>query len=138
MYFKWKDNYNVDVKEIDKQHNKLFEIGTRISELVLANDDFDHYDEIMAILQELKEYTIYHFGYEEKLMKQYGYKDLDTHKIEHLFVIKKLQKLGSKDIDEEQKEAVMELIGFISDWISGHILKTDMQYKELFKSQGLV
>jgi hemerythrin len=137
MYFEWKDIYSVNVAEIDKQHKKLFKIGEKISDLVLANDEFDHYDEIMDILQELKEYTLYHFGYEEKLMEQYGYKETDPHKIEHIFLIKKLEKLQKKDIDTKQKEAVIELIAFISDWIAGHILKTDMRYKVYLNEKGV-
>ena len=138
MYFGWKDMYSVNVTEIDKQHKKLFEIGGKIADLVLANDDFDHFDKILVILEELKEYTIYHFDYEEKLMERYGFKEADTHKIEHIFLIKKLQRLEKKDIDSRQKEAVVELITFISDWIAGHILETDMKYKDFFNSQGLL
>lgn len=138
MYFGWKDIYSVNVDEIDKQHKKLFELGGRISDLVLADDDYDHYDEIMTIIDELKEYTIYHFQYEEILMDRYSYNESDAHKIEHVFLLKKLQRLQKKDIDIKQKEAVVELITFISDWIAEHILKTDMKYKEHFNSHGLM
>lgn len=135
--FGWKDAYSVNIAEINKQHKELFRIGGQIADLVNANDDQDHFDEIMVILQKLEEYTIYHFEYEEKLMEQYGYVETDSHKIEHLFLIKKLKKFENKDIDTEQKEAVVELVTFISDWIAGHILKTDMKYKEFFNSRGL-
>ena len=52
---------NVGVIEIDEQHKKLFEIVNRIK--ALLNDEliFDKYDGIIAIINELKEYTIYHF-----------------------------------------------------------------------------
>lgn len=138
MYFGWKDMYSVNVHEIDKQHKKLFEIGGRISDLVLADDNYDHYDEIMTILDELKEYTVYHFQYEEKLMEEYSYHEMDAHRIEHLFLLKKLQRLQKKDIDIQQKEAVVELITFISDWIAEHILKSDMKYKVHFNNHGLM
>lgn len=137
MYFEWKDTYSVNVAEIDKQHSKLFEIGGEIADLVLAKDGYDHYDDIVDILQKLKEYTLYHFGYEDKLMEQYGYQEAESHKVEHMYLISKLEKLQEKDIDTKQKEAVIELITFISDWIAGHILKTDMRYKEFFNEQGI-
>lgn len=137
MYFEWKDTYSVNVANIDKQHKKLFEIGGKISDLVLAKDGYDHYDEIMDILQELRDYTLYHFNFEEKLMEKYGYKELDFHKIEHIFMAKKLQRLQNKDTDSNQKEAVTDLIAFVSDWIAGHILKTDMRYKEHFNEKGI-
>jgi hemerythrin-like metal-binding domain len=137
MYFEWKNDYSVNVQEIDNQHKRMFEIGEKISDLVLAKDDFDHYDEIINILQELKDYTIYHFDFEEKLMEKYGYPEVDPHKIQHIFMIKKLQKLQTEDIDRDQKGAVIDLIAFVSDWITGHILETDKRYKDFFNEKGL-
>ena len=130
--FEWKDEYGVNVPEIDKQHRELFRIGRKIAELVMLEDDDDHFDEIMTILAELKDYTMYHFRFEENLMGKYGYSDIDRHKIEHLFLTRKIEKFESQDIDERQSEAINELVRFISDWISGHILKTDMKYREFF------
>jgi len=136
--FDWKEIYSVNVDEIDKQHKKLFEIGGRIYDLVQSNDEYDHYDEILTILEELKDYTIFHFDYEEKLMRQYEFEEAETHSFEHIFFVKKLQKLQIEDIDTKQKKVTMELITFIADWIAGHILKTDMGYKDFFNSKGLL
>jgi hemerythrin len=137
MYFEWKDSYSVNIAEINEQHKKLFQIGGKISDLVFAKDEFDHYDEIMEILQELRDYTIYHFNYEEELMKKYNFEGLDIHKIEHTFLTKKIMKFQNKDLDSDQKEAIANLVAFISDWISGHILKTDMQYRGYLNGKGV-
>jgi len=137
MYFDWKDSFKVDVAEIDRQHMKLFDIGGRISDLVMADDGYDHYDEIVLIFEELKNYAIYHFNYEEQLLEQHGYKDLDTQKIQHMFFIKKLEKIQKSDIDANQKETLKNLITFVYDWISSHILKSDMAYKEFLKNRGV-
>lgn len=133
MYFEWKEQYSVNIPEIDRQHKRLLEIGQRVYDLLAAKDDFDHYDEIMTILDELREYTIYHFTYEEKLLEKHQYAQLDDHKLEHKFAVRKLQRVGNKDVDRQQKEALVDLITFISDWIAGHILKVDMKYKELLQ-----
>lgn len=138
MVFKWKDLYSCNIAEIDNQHKKLFEIGSRIFTLASLKDGYDHYDEIIAILEQLKDYTVYHFNYEEKLMESYKYENHETHKIQHDFFIKKLQKLEKRDIEGKQNESLMEIIAFVADWISGHILKTDMQYKEFFNSRGII
>lgn len=137
MIFKWKDSYSVNIAEIDKQHKKLFEIGARIYDVANLNDDYDHYDEIMEIMGELKDYTVYHFGYEEKLMAEHGYSDLDTHQVQHKFFIKRLEKILKKDIDDQQQETVGELLNFIADWIAGHILQTDMKYKDFLNAKGI-
>lgn len=137
MYFDWKDEYSIGIELIDKQHRHLFEIGKRIIDLAEAQDGFDYYDEIVEVIQELKEYTVYHFGYEEELMAKYEYDNYEKHKFEHFFVIKKIERFESEDIDEKQEETIMNLVKFIFDWISNHILHEDMSYKEFFISRGV-
>lgn len=137
MYFAWKPEYSVNIKEFDDQHKELFEISNRISDLVLAEDGFDHYDEIIEIFNKLIKYTTYHFSCEEIFMERYEYPGLDNHKAEHAFAIKKLQRVADKDFDVGQGEVLIDLITFTVDWIASHILKTDMEYKDFLNSKGL-
>jgi hemerythrin len=137
MYFKWKDGYSTGIDIIDKQHKHLMEIGARIFELAETDDGYDYYDEIMKVVGELRDYTQYHFGFEEKLMEQYGYEHYEHQKFQHFFLMKKINKYDSQDIDEKQRDTVMELAAFISDWITNHILQEDMKYKEFFLSKGV-
>jgi hemerythrin len=113
VYFKWKDEYNIGIEGIDNQHRHLFEIGARIYDLANANDAYDHYDEIMDVLRELKDYTVYHFGHEENLMEKHGYEHYENHKFQHYFVIKKIQKFEEENIDEKQNEIILKLVTFI-------------------------
>lgn len=134
--FKWQDKFSCGIEEIDSQHRKLFEIGAKVYDTALLNDDYDHYDELMTILQELVDYTQYHFGYEEMLFEKYNYENAFTHKIEHDFFIKKLKKINSKDLEDSQGETFLQLVEFVSDWITGHILGSDMKYRECFLKGG--
>lgn len=137
MYLKWRDEFSTGIETIDNQHKHLLEIGTRIYELAELDDGVDHYDEILAILTELKDYTVYHFGYEEKLMEEYGFENYDSHKFQHYFIIKKIEKFENEDIDSRQKETILDLVKFIFDWVTNHILKEDMLYKDFFISKGV-
>lgn len=137
MFFKWKEEYSTGIDVIDKQHRHLLKIGSRIMSLADAKDGFDHYDEIIEVLQELKEYTVYHFGFEEDLMHRYGFEHYEKHKFEHYFVIKKIQKFEKEDLEERQSEMILKLAEFISDWIANHILNEDMKYKDFFISKGV-
>lgn len=134
---KWKDEFSVNIASIDKQHKKLIETGARIDELLSLNDNADHYDEIMSILQELKDYTIYHFDFEEKLMQEYGYSGFQEQHFEHYFFIRKLDKIGQKDIDSDQEEAIGEIYNFIITWITDHILKSDKKYSSYLNQKGV-
>ena len=134
---KWKEEYSCNIKEIDKQHKKLFEIGGRIYYTASIDDGYDHYDEIMDILNELTQYTVYHFKYEEDLFLRYTYPDYETHKIEHDFFVKKVGKLLSRDLDKGQYGVIIEIVNFVADWVSGHILKSDHAYKSYLNAKGV-
>ncbi len=134
---KWRDEFSVNINSIDTQHKKLIEIGNRIDELLSLNDDADHYDEIMAIMGELKEYTIYHFDFEEKLLGENQYEALQEHHFEHYFFIKKLDRIGSRDIDDDQEKTIAEIYSFVIGWITDHILKSDMKYSQFLNSRGI-
>lgn len=134
--FKWQEKFSCGIPEIDKQHRKLFEIGARIYETASLNDACDHYDELTQTLQELLDYTQYHFGFEENLLIKYDYEHFDMHKIEHNFFVRKLQKLTIKDLDDNQEQTLLEIVSFVADWVAGHILVSDMKYKECLIKGG--
>ncbi|WP_432666194.1 bacteriohemerythrin [Wukongibacter baidiensis] len=134
--FKWRENYSCNIEEIDKQHERLLEIGSDLSSLIRTRD-VDHYDEIIGLLDELKKYTIYHFKTEEDLMEKYGFDGLDEHKQVHQNFIDKVNEVGSEDIDENQKGVTMEILVFIADWIENHILKVDHMYKDFLNEKGV-
>ncbi len=138
MSFQWKDRYALGIPEIDRQHGKLFEIGTKVYDLALLNDSYDHYDEIMGVLQELLDYTEYHFNYEEELMKTHNYDGIEQQHKDHSFYVLKIKSISSKDIDENQQKTTIEIVDFLSDWISSHILLSDRNYATFFKEKGII
>ncbi|WP_066505399.1 bacteriohemerythrin [Abyssisolibacter fermentans] len=133
--FEWKEEYSVQIKDIDNQHKKLLSIGEELFYIVSGKSDIDHYDEIISILKELEEYTIYHFGYEEALMQKYNYDEFLGHKEEHNKFINKIKGITTDSVDEAQVTISMDIIMFIADWIEHHILKSDHKYKELLKEK---
>lgn len=135
--FKWKDDFSVNIDSIDKQHRELFKIGNSLYNIVSIKDGLDRYDEIMEALYEMRDYAIYHFDYEEKLMEENGYPSFKGHRNQHLAFIDKVRSIEDRDVDEKQKEIGMELIIFIANWIENHILKSDMEYKEFLNNKGI-
>lgn len=68
--FYWKQEFELGIPSIDEQHKRLLDIGNRINELLTNHDDTDdNYDEIHTVIQELKDYTVYHFKTEEDLFE---------------------------------------------------------------------
>lgn len=136
--FEWKDVYSVKISEIDSQHKQLFKIGENLATAIkISNTETDHYDEIVRLINELKSYTVYHFQHEESIMRKIGYANYENHKAEHDAFIEKISELQKQDIYINQKNAMMNILTFLLDWISKHILKSDMAYTNQFKENGI-
>ncbi len=126
--FKWSENYATGIREIDMQHRKLVEIGAKLEDMLSTGDSVDYYDYIIETLEELKDYTEYHFSYEEKKMEEVGYQDLEEHRMEHLFFVKRISRLSMQDIDSSQLGVITETLNFLAKWLFSHILNADMKY----------
>ncbi|OAA84936.1 bacteriohemerythrin [Clostridium ljungdahlii] len=135
MAFNWKEEFNLNIDEIDKQHKKLMAIGKKAYDIAIIDDGYDRYDEIMTILDELLEYTKYHFEYEENMLKKYNYDHIHDQEEEHGFYIYKINEVASReDIDDNQKKVILEIIDFLSEWISNHIMIADKKYAVFLKT----
>lgn len=130
--FDWKAEYNSGINEVDNQHRKLFALADELYDIVNRKDSFDYHDEIQRVFCELSDYTVYHFQYEEKLMKQAGYDfhTLVAHCTEHDEFIRKIKKVAQDDLDKKQRQVVLDVIMFVVDWIEKHILGSDRKYAE--------
>lgn len=125
MMFEWNERFNTGVKTIDEQHQELFRIASKITDLLRDKDAFDKYDQIIVLITELKDYTKYHFKTEESYMQEIRYRKFFSHKVEHDDFVAKLNEINVYDIDENQDEYIEQILGFVSTWIVDHILQND-------------
>ncbi len=126
----WKDKYSVAVELIDEQHKHLFEIGNSAYELLRNDFCVDKYDKIVEIIEELRQYTKFHFKAEEEYMLKIGSKQYEVQKIEHDNFIKKINAVKLDNIDKDQKKYIEDLLAFVFNWILDHILQKDKLIKE--------
>lgn len=132
--FKWNKDYELGIEEIDNQHQHLFEIGNELYELLNSSEEGDIYDEIMAIVESLKDYTVFHFSVEEAYFEKFGYEGAEAHKIEHQAFVNKLNTIDFRAVDEEQRKHAMAILKMIIDWIFKHIHGSDFLYKDCFET----
>ena len=128
--YEWKDEYVLGIEEIDKQHRHLIDIANQVLDIMKDQWRTDKYNQILEVLGELKEYTVYHFKSEEEYMTKIGYKKRFSHAIEHSAFIEKLNAVDLSEIDESQDKYLDELLGFITDWVVNHIMTTDRLYAQ--------
>lgn len=123
--FEMKDEYYIGISQIDEQHKKLFQIADETYELLNNAYIADKYDHIVALLDELKEYTATHFAEEEAYMENIMYKKILSHKVEHQEFLEKINEIELDDLEVNQETIIMDILNFVYDWLVHHILDTD-------------
>ena len=131
----WKEEYEVGVVEIDEQHQKLIDIANRVYELMRNELALDKYDQIVEILQELKEYTVYHFHFEEGLMQKAKYKKRFSHKILHQNFLAQVEAVDLSAVDENQEAYLIQIMDFIANWLIDHIVGEDKKVGQSVRAQ---
>lgn len=121
----WRDEFALGVPAIDEQHRKLFEIANRAYSVLKNELLVDKYDQIVNIFDELKDYTIYHFSFEENYMKSIGYRRFLSHKVQHDDFIQKINETDLNKLDENQEQYLIDTLEYVVDWIEKHILGVD-------------
>lgn len=117
--------YLTGIPLIDGEHETLFEIIGEANDLVKAEFLHDKYDEIVAILAKLTDYTREHFQDEEEYMESINYPGLKAQKMAHQAFVSKLEEIDLEQVDQNQQKYLEELMGFLFGWLSNHILKSD-------------
>jgi hemerythrin len=125
--FKWKIEYETGVQLIDEQHKELFNIGNKAYALLKNEFALDKFDKIINILEELKDYCIYHFQCEEQYQLSIGYRKYFSHKVEHDDFIKMFKEVDTNKIESDQDKYIIELLTFILNWIDKHIIEKDKE-----------
>ncbi len=132
--FEWNDDYSVGVDEIDKQHKHLLSIGAELMDLVKHHSTDDLYDDVIDAIERLRDYTVYHFDAEEKLMADSGYDDLEAHKELHRKFVEKINDVDLTLVDDNQTEFIMDILKFVSTWVVKHIIGDDLKYSGTVQS----
>ena len=138
--FAFTDKYKTDIPLVDDEHRHLFEIIEQTNDLIHEKLLHDKYDEIMRLLDELKTYTETHFSDEEALMEKISYPGIDAQKKAHAAFVDKLVHIDINDldeIDEHQQTYLFELINYLLNWLSNHILASDMKLGEYIKENNI-
>jgi hemerythrin len=123
--YEFKEEFRTGIEIIDLEHAKLFEITDRAYVTLMDEFIVDKYDYIVDILEELKEYAGTHFQHEEQHMIGIGYRKLFSHKAIHEEFLQKVSGYDLSNLDENQKDAIMDILAFLNDWLVEHILKQD-------------
>ncbi|MBN1971319.1 MAG: bacteriohemerythrin [Candidatus Delongbacteria bacterium] len=128
-YIVWDDSFSVKVDEMDNHHKKLVLLLNDLHKYTSRNSDNRF---IIEVLDELVEYTRFHFTEEEKYMQSVNFDNLEQHKKIHESFVTKISDFkqafdkGSVTVDATIKQ-------FLKNWLLNHIMIEDKKYGELKK-----
>ncbi len=124
------DKYLTGIAIVDKEHKELFRIIGDVYRVMTDDMALDKYDEIVRLLEELREYTKFHFQDEELYMESIHYEGLEAQKRAHEAFVSRLEEMDLEHIDDNQQETLEDLMEFLTEWLVNHILNSDKKIKE--------
>ena len=120
----WQDNLNTGIQVIDDQHRRIVEMINQLHaaqtgglQLVVAE-----------VIDELVDYTLSHFAFEEELMEEAGYPFCAAHKRVHEVFTKRVSEYRMRF--QAGEDVVDELKSMLSRWLFNHIRNDDKAYSE--------
>jgi hemerythrin len=119
------EEYWTGIPQVDEEHRKLFELIGRAYEMVEYTDVSESYDDIMRLMDELEDYTDYHFKHEEEFMESVGYKGLEAQRRAHESFLVRLEDKDEAEQSENRVKFLEDLLDFLYAWLGRHILKMD-------------
>ncbi len=121
----WKDEYNIGVDIIDKEHRRLFKIINKLFSFT------DEKSKSQWACQEgikfFKEHAAKHFTEEEEYMKSISYERLDIHKRIHQEFRERTLPALEEELErtEYSPNSVGHFLGVCAGWLIGHTLMED-------------
>lgn len=111
-----------------------------VANLCTLNDDAlrkgESRDALLKIFERLRGYTASHFANEEKLFKKHGYPETEEHGAAHKAFVGKVVE-WEQAVSSGRAMVSMEIMRFLKQWLTGHVMGVDKRYAPFFKQKGL-
>lgn len=125
-FYQWSESMSVGVALLDSDHKALIEI---INRLHLAIEDGDAPEILDQIFNALVAYIERHFAREEAVMAACDYPTAAAHITEHLRFSQDMRYTRDRYFRGEEAAIGRELLDYLKDWLTHHILVEDMAYR---------
>lgn len=118
----WTQDLNTGIDVLDNQHKRIVDYINQLGSAIKLRDR----GVVGAVLNELVDYTISHFAFEESLQEEAGYQYAKPHKAVHEVFIKRVAKFQEKH--DSGEDVAAQLHAMLSTWLIHHIKRDDMAY----------
>jgi hemerythrin len=118
----WNETLNIGIAVIDSQHKRIVAYINALEEARSSHDQA----RVGSIIEQLVDYTQSHFGFEESLMEEAGYRFLKPHQKVHELFIRRVNAFTVRAAKGE--DIAQELHSMLSNWLLNHIAHEDRDY----------
>lgn len=132
--FDWRKELETGIKKIDEQHQRLFQIGRDVEQLIRVDCIGVTDKQLLDIVCELRDFVAYHFYEEEALMENTGVENLVKHRKEHERLKKTVQEFDVRELKKNPVKNLKKIKEEMQDAIFHHMLILDIEMsKEVIK-----
>lgn len=141
--FKWREDLNIGVDVIDKEHQRLFQIINKL--YTFQEEKKDSQWTCQEGIKYFKGHAMQHFDDEEAYMASIGYEGLEHHRLIHRGFREDTLPALEQELERSgyTSEAVDHFLGVCSGWLIGHTVtedqaivgKYDQRWKNRFTAQ---
>ncbi|ODU52130.1 MAG: bacteriohemerythrin [Lysobacteraceae bacterium SCN 69-48] len=115
----WQAELDTGIDVIDQQHHRIVALINQLAEATTRDDQ-------AAVLEELVDYTLSHFAFEEELMEESGYTFGPAHKRVHDMFVRRVSEYRMRF--DAGEDITGELKGMLARWLFNHIRGDDKSY----------
>ncbi len=117
----WQAELDTGIDVIDQQHQRIVALINQLAEATGRDDQ-------AAVLEELVDYTLSHFAFEEELLEESGYTFGPAHKRVHDMFVRRVGEYRMRF--EAGEDITTELKGMLARWLFNHIRSDDKSYSK--------
>lgn len=135
--FVWSSDYDIGIKVIDQQHQRIVDYINQVYAAPKPDNTSAEPSTARAALKEvltnLVDYTYSHFAFEEAMLEEVEYTDLQEHQLTHQNFRSVVEQMrarcdGGDDVSNELAELLQK-------WLIQHILTDDRRYAAVIKQR---
>jgi len=132
-FMEWQDSYSVGVAIFDDEHKKLIAIINRLSDAI---DEGVGPTDLDRICDHLAEYAAMHFRHEEMYFEDWSYPEAEPHIARHKAFRQKIDAYRKAITDRDSGDLADEMLVFLREWLTYHILVDDRAYGQFLHNKG--
>lgn len=124
--FEWKDEFNLGVERIDKEHQRLFKIINKL--FSFQEEDKNGQWACQEGIKYFRTHTVKHFADEEAYMSEIHYSGLERHRQIHTNFRENTLPALERELERTDyaPDAVEHFLGVCAGWLIGHTMTEDL------------